>query len=167
MSLEQRIAFCAATCVLWSAGCASQHPSVPVEPVADLSRPNAVARAEAESSRLFKACLRQTFAAEGTAIDRGEELLEHLRSHDRQAAASYVGRTAAFVGAAAPPGRNADLVVDDGVRLLITIRPETDVRPGSVIWEAGVLGTVRAVDVDGQTISIDAKPEDWRVFMTW
>jgi hypothetical protein len=91
----------------------------------------------------------------------GEQLLAILESSaDSDALPSFIGRDVVFAGGGAG---NADLIVGDGVRLEVIITPARDVRPQSVSWEACVLGIVRRVDRSRKVITIEARPDEWRV----
>jgi hypothetical protein len=78
-----------------------------------------------------------------------------------------IGSQVVFVGSAASPGGNANLMVWTNVVLEVEIRPERDVRPHSAFWHAEVLGTLKSVDFEKRVIHIQAKPEDWRVRETF
>ena len=84
------------------------------------------------------------------------------RGAEPEALRPFIGREVVFVGGGAPPGGNADLMVGD-VRLAVVIKPAWDVRPQAVTWEACVLGVVRHIDGEKKVITIEARPEDWRV----
>jgi hypothetical protein len=106
------------------------------------------------------------FFTNKTAIVNGSTVLAAVRSGATQSKASIqvlIGSQVVFVGGAAPPGGNANLMVASNVVLEVEIRPVRDVRPHSVAWSAEVLGTLKSVDFERRVIHIRAKPEDWRV----
>ena len=106
------------------------------------------------------------FFTNKTAIANGSTVLAAVRSGDTQSKASIqalIGSQVIFVGGAAPPGGNANLMVASNVVLEVEIRPARDVRPHAVVWSAEVLGTLKSVDFEKRVIHIRAKPEDWRV----
>ena len=110
------------------------------------------------------------FFTNKTAIANGSIVLAAVRSGDTQSKASVqalIGSQVVFVGGAAPPGGNANLMVASNVVLEVEIRPARDVRPHSVAWSAEVLGTLKSVDFEKRVIHIRAKPEDWRVRDTY
>lgn len=110
------------------------------------------------------------FFTNKTAIANGSTILAAVRSGDTQSKVSVqalIGSQIVFVGGAAPPGGNANLMVASNVVLEIEIRPARDVRPHSVAWSAEVLGTLQSVDFEKRVIHIRAKPEDWRVRDTY
>jgi hypothetical protein len=110
------------------------------------------------------------FFTNKTAIANGSTILAAVRSGDTQSKASVqvlIGSQVVFVGGAAPPGGNANLMVASNVVLEVDIRPSRDVRPHSVAWSAEVLGTLKSVDFEKRVIHIRAKPEDWRVRDTY
>ena len=105
-----------------------------------------------------------------TAISNGSTVLSAVRSRDTQSKASIqalIGSQVVFVGGAAPPGGNANLIVASNVVLEVEIRPLRDVRPRAVAWSAEVLGTLKSVDFEKRVIHIRARPEDWRVRDTY
>jgi hypothetical protein len=104
------------------------------------------------------------FPRHGEALRTAEQLLALVENRaGPEALGPFIGREVVFVGGCAPPGGNADLMVADGVRLAVVIKPAQDVRPQSVTWEACVLGIVRHIDREKKVITIEARPEDWRV----
>jgi hypothetical protein len=72
-----------------------------------------------------------------------------------------------FYGSGAPPGDTADLIIEEGVKVLVTTKPTKDVRPHSVMWMATVRGVVTAISGSQKTIAIRVVPEDWKVLETW
>ena len=106
------------------------------------------------------------FFTNQTAVANGSTVLSAVRSGDTQSKASVqalIGSQVVFVGGAAPPGGNANLMVASNIVLEVEIRPARDVRPHAVVWSAEVIGTLKSVDFEKRVIHIRAKPEDWRV----
>jgi hypothetical protein len=99
------------------------------------------------------------------AIANGQIVLSAIHSGVSQSQTNIqalIGSPVVFIGSAAPPGGNANLMVSSNVVLEVEIRPARDVRPHSVFWDAEVFGTLKSVDFEKRVIHIQARPEDWR-----
>jgi hypothetical protein len=106
------------------------------------------------------------FLTNEPALSNGRAVLAAVLCGDaksRSKVQALIGSQVVFVGGAAPPGGNANLLVWSNVVLEVEIRPLRDVRPRSVVWSVEVLGTLKSVDLAKRTIHIRAKPEDWIV----
>ena len=105
------------------------------------------------------------FRYEKVAITNGRTVLSAVLSGDAQSKTNVqalIGSKVVFVGGAAPPEDNANLVVWSNVVVEVELRPSRNVIPRSVYWEAEVLGTLQSVDFKRKIIRIRAKPDDWR-----
>ena len=105
------------------------------------------------------------FFTNQVAFTNGQSVLSAVRSGDAQSKTNVlalIGSPIVFIGSAAPPGGNANLMVWSNVVVEVEIRPARDVRPHSVFWTAEVSGTLKSIDFEKRVIRIRAKPEDWR-----
>lgn len=84
------------------------------------------------------------FIYEKVAITNARTVLSAVLSGDAQSKTNVqalIGSKVVFVGGAAPPGNNANLLGWSNVVVEVELRPSRNVIPRSVYWEAEVLGT--------------------------
>ncbi len=109
--------------------------------------------------------VQKMFPRQTRLIEGGLELRDALKSG--RPPECLPGDKVIFYGSAAPPGGNADLLIEQGVQVSVQIQSNIDVRPHAVMWTACVRGEVVAVGAANKTVRILANPEDWKVLETW
>ncbi|HEV2329747.1 MAG TPA: hypothetical protein VGY56_13275 [Verrucomicrobiae bacterium] len=91
--------------------------------------------------------------------------------HSRAEVQTLIGSQVAYGGyaalAAEAGGHPASLMLSGNVVLNVDIQPPKDVRPQAATWYAQVMGTLKRVDFQKRIIYIQAKPENWRLMLTY
>jgi hypothetical protein len=91
-------------------------------------------------------------------------VLNAFDSHASQTAARrLIGSNVVFVGGEAPPGGTANLILQNGILLKVTLTHKRNILPQAAAWAAEVRGTLTGIDFKGRSISIKCNPKDWRV----
>jgi len=123
----------------------------------------------AERNKLIIAMFsKKEFPQIETALANGEKILESMKSKKNQKLmASLVGSEIVFYGSGAPPGGNANLLIEKNVLLEVKMKPDADPRPQAVMWTAIVYGVLKSADVKKGIVRIQTTKKNWRVVETW
>ena len=117
-----------------------------------------------ETRKLRRDRIANVFRDHPEALENADRVLEILRSQEtdrNEQLKPLIGTYVAFTGGGGAPGKFANLYLDNHILLDVQLSPPIDPRPQAVIWEAQVLGKLKAVSFEEKIIFIEANVKDW------
>lgn len=104
------------------------------------------------------------FPGHEDAIAVGRELETHFaKPAEADKVNSFIGKEAVFLGSASKEGE-LELGLGNGIRLRIQPRSSDIKPPKDLVWFAFVLGKIVSIDHNAKVITVEAKPENWKLY---